>query len=50
MIDKFNLNPTLVNINNFKPYQFVEDNTFRPILIQPNNLLLEESIEKKIKL
>jgi hypothetical protein len=46
MIDKFNLNPTLVNINNFKPYQFVEDNTFQPILIQPNNLLLEESIEK----
>jgi hypothetical protein len=41
-IDKFNLNPILVNINN---YRFVEDHTLQLVLTKPKKLLLEEPME-----
>ncbi len=44
-IDKFDPNPILVNINKLKPYTFLKDHTFQPILVKPNVLLLEEPVE-----
>ncbi len=44
-INKFDLNLILVNINKLKPYRFVEDQTFQPILAKPNDFLLEEPLE-----
>jgi hypothetical protein len=41
-IDKFNLNPILVNINN---YRFVKDHTLQLVLTKPKNFLLEEPME-----
>jgi hypothetical protein len=43
--DKFDPNPILVNINKLKPYRFVEDHTFQPILAKLSDFLLEESVE-----
>ncbi len=34
IIDKFDHNPVVVNINKLKPYKFIEDHTFQPILIK----------------
>jgi hypothetical protein len=45
IINKFDPNPILVNINKLKPYRFVEDHTFQPILVKPSDFLLEESME-----
>jgi hypothetical protein len=36
IIDKFDPNLILVNINKFKPYRFVNDHTLQPILIKPS--------------
>jgi hypothetical protein len=44
-MDKFDPNPTLVNNNKLKPDRFVEDHTLQPILVKPNDILLEEPIE-----
>ncbi len=41
-IDKFDPNLILVNINKLKPYRFVEDQTFQPVLTKPNDFLLKE--------
>jgi hypothetical protein len=46
-IDKFDPNPVLVNINKLKSYKFIEDQTFQPILVKPNDFLLEEPLEVK---
>jgi hypothetical protein len=45
IINKFDPNLILVNINKLKPYRFVEDHTFQPILVKPNVFLSEESVE-----
>jgi hypothetical protein len=45
IIDKFDPNPVLVNINKLKPYRFVEDHTIQPILAKPSDFLPIESIE-----
>jgi hypothetical protein len=45
IIDKFDLNPILVNINKLKPYRFVKENTFQPILVKPSDMLPKEPIE-----
>jgi hypothetical protein len=45
IINKFNPNLVLVNINKLKPYQFVEDSTLQPILVKPNDLLPKELVE-----
>jgi hypothetical protein len=39
-IDKFDLNPTMVNINKLKLYKFVEDQTLQFDLVKLNDLLL----------
>jgi hypothetical protein len=44
-IDKFNPNPILVNINKLKPYRFIEDHIFQPILTKPSDFLLEKPME-----
>jgi len=36
IIDKFDPNLVLVNINKFKPCRFVNDHTLQPILIKPS--------------
>ncbi len=45
IIDKFNFNLVLVNINNLKPYRFIEDQTLQPILAKPNDFLSEELVD-----
>ncbi len=44
-IGKFDPNLVLVNINKLKPYRFVEDRTFQPILAKPSDLLPIKSVE-----
>jgi hypothetical protein len=44
-IDKFDPNPILVNINKLKPYRFVEDQTFQPILARPSDFLPEKMVK-----
>ncbi len=44
-INKFDLNLISVNINKLKPYIFVEDQAFQPILVEPSDFLLEEPLE-----
>jgi hypothetical protein len=44
-IDKFDPNPILVNINKLKPYRFVKDNTFQPVLAKPSDMLPKEPVE-----
>jgi hypothetical protein len=44
-IDKFDLNPIMVNINKLKPYRFVEDQTLQFFLVKLSELLLEELIK-----
>ncbi len=45
IINKFNPNLVLVNINKLKPYRFMEDQTFQPILAKLNDFLSEEPME-----
>jgi hypothetical protein len=40
-IDKFDLNPILVNINKLKPYRFAKDHTFQPILAKPSDFFIK---------
>jgi hypothetical protein len=47
IIDKFDPNSVLVNIDKLKPYRFIEDETFQPILAKPNDFLLKDPIEVK---
>jgi len=42
IIDKFDPNPILVNINKLKPYRFAKDHTFQPILTKPSDFLSKE--------
>jgi hypothetical protein len=44
-IDKFDPNPVLVNINELKPYKFIENKTLQPILIKLNDLITDEPIQ-----
>jgi hypothetical protein len=37
-INKFDLNPILVNINKLKPYRFTKDHTFQLVLAKLNDL------------
>jgi len=46
-MDKFDLNPILININKLKPYRFLKDQTFQPILVKLSGFLLEEPVEVK---
>lgn len=47
-IDKFDPNLVLVNINKIKPYWFVEDGTLKPIIVNPNDMLIKEPVEEEI--
>jgi hypothetical protein len=38
-IDKFDLNPILIDINKLKPYRFVKEHTLQLVLVKPNDLL-----------
>ncbi len=42
-INKFDPNPILVNINKLKPYRFVENHTFQPILTKPSDFLSKKT-------
>jgi hypothetical protein len=46
-INKFDPNLVLVDTNKLKPYRFIEDQTLQPILVEPNDFLLEEPLEVK---
>jgi hypothetical protein len=46
-IDKFDLNPMLVNINRLKPYRFIEDKTLQPILVKLGDLMTNEPVQTK---
>jgi hypothetical protein len=46
-IDKFDLNPILVNTNKLKPYRFIKDQTLQLVLVKPCDFLLEEPREVK---
>jgi len=40
-IDNFDRNPILVNINKLKPYRFVEDHTFKLVLVNPSDCFIK---------
>jgi hypothetical protein len=46
-IDKFDLNPILVNNSKMESYRFVEDHTLQLLLTKPNDLLLENLVETR---
>jgi hypothetical protein len=46
-IDNFDPNPVLVNTNKLKPYRFIEDQTFQPIINKPSDFFSEELLEVK---
>jgi len=46
-IDKFDHNLVLVNINKLKPWRFIENKTLQPILIKPNDLIIDEFVQTK---
>jgi hypothetical protein len=46
-IDKFDLNPVLVNINKLKPYMFIEDKTLQLILVKLGDLVTDELVQTK---
>jgi hypothetical protein len=47
IINKFDLNLVLVNINKLKPYWFTKDQTLRLILAKPSDFLSNELVEVK---
>jgi hypothetical protein len=47
IMDKFDPNLVLVNINKLKPYRFIEDQTFQLILVKPSDFLSEEPTKVK---
>jgi hypothetical protein len=47
IIDKFDPNLVLININKLKPYRFIEDQTFQPILAKPSDFLIKDFVEVK---
>jgi hypothetical protein len=46
-IDKFDPNPVLVNINELKPYRFIEDKTLQHVLVKLGDLVITEPIQTK---
>ncbi len=46
-IDKFHLDPMLVNINELKPYQFIEDKTLQAILVKPSDMVMDELVQTR---
>jgi hypothetical protein len=40
-IDNFDRNPILVNINKLKPYRFVEDHTFKLVLVKHGDCFIK---------
>jgi uncharacterized protein YcgL (UPF0745 family) len=47
IIDKFDPNLVLVNINKLKLYRFIKDQTFQLILANPNDFLVKDLVEVK---
>ncbi len=45
IIDTFDPNLVLININKLKPYRFMEDQTLQPILVKLNDFLSKEPME-----
>jgi hypothetical protein len=44
IIDKFDFNLVLVNINKLKSYSFMDDQTLQPILVKPSDFLPKELV------
>jgi hypothetical protein len=40
-INKFDRNSILFNINKFKPYRFLKDQTLQPILVKLNDFFIK---------
>jgi hypothetical protein len=47
IIDKFDPNPVLVNMNKLKPYKFVDDNTLQPIVVKPSDMTTKVLVENE---
>jgi hypothetical protein len=47
MINKFDFNLVLININKLKSYRFIKDQTLQLVLAKPNDFLSKEPMEKK---
>jgi hypothetical protein len=45
IIDKFDPNLVLININKLKPYRFMEDHTLQLVLVKLNDFLSKEPME-----
>jgi hypothetical protein len=45
IIDKFDPNLILININKLRTYRFVEDHTLQPLLINLSDFVSKESVE-----
>jgi hypothetical protein len=41
IMDKFDFNLILVNINKYKPYKFIKDKRFQFVLIKPSDFLIK---------
>jgi len=46
-IDKFDSNLVPININNLKPYKFIQDRTLQPILANLSDLVIDEYVQTK---
>jgi hypothetical protein len=46
-IDKFDLNPMLVNIKKLKPYKFIEDWILQVVLVKPSELVIDELVQTR---
>jgi hypothetical protein len=47
IVDKFDPNLVLVNINKLKPYKFIEDRTLQPVLTKLNDLATNELVQSR---
>jgi hypothetical protein len=45
MINEFDPNSILININKMKPYRVMEDQTLQLVLTKPNDFLPKEPVE-----
>jgi hypothetical protein len=47
IIDKFDPNPILININKLKAYRYIENITLQLVLANPSDLVIDEPIQTK---
>jgi hypothetical protein len=47
-IEKFDPNLVVINMNKFKTYRFIDDNTLQLVLTNPSDLTIKELIENEV--